>query len=230
MNRYILKFLVIVLFFVSASSIQAASAEKKQYDESGRLIQVTYNNSSNGKCAKKLYYEGDCKKPAKIVYKDLSGMESKRSKEVRYKYSGDLVSSIHFYTYKDDRRIHEGQIEYSYEDGRISQAKYYKRLKPSKKIFMFALQHYAYSGKALKNRRFIQFEINPETLNTMQSGQHVIYYKENHIESMRSSIMDSKSKKIIEKREKDISIINSRIKEIEKSCLTKASGNGFIKF
>jgi hypothetical protein len=92
---------------------------------------------------------------------------------------------------------------------------------------MFALQQHLYTENELTTRRFVQYEINPETLKPMQSSQHVFLYRDNIPESMKSWILEETSQKIIENNEKDVKIIEKIIEDIEKKCIHRSSGSTF---
>ena len=92
---------------------------------------------------------------------------------------------------------------------------------------MCYLQQNLYSENNLTTGRFVQFEINPDTLKPMQSSQHVFFYKDSVPESMKAWILEESSQKIIENTEKDVTIIEKIIEDIEKKCIYRSSGNTF---
>ncbi len=219
-----------ILLFILAASSQLFSAEiKKEYDSSSRLYKINHFNENQLIEAEEYAYADESDKPAKILFKKRQGNSLIPYKELKYSYESSNVSSIEFYSIEEGERIDQGKITFTYEEGKLTFIKYFIRLKPSDKLFMFALQQHLYMETNLITRRFVQYEINPESLKPMQSSQHVFFYKDNTPESMKAWILEEDTQKIIENCEKDLTIIEKIIEDIEKKCIYRSSGNTFTR-
>lgn len=220
----------IILLFILANSVQLFSSEaKEEYDSSSRLYKINHFNESQLIESEEYIYTDESDKPVKILYKKKQGNFLVPYKELKYSYNGSNISSIEFYTIQEGQRVVEGEITFTYEEERLTFIKYFIRLKPSGKLFMFALQQHLYSENSLLTRRFVQYEINPDSLKPMQSSQHLFFYKDNIPESMKAWILEENTQKIIENYEKDLTIIEKIIEDIEKKCIYRSSGNTFTR-
>lgn len=220
----------IILFFILANSVQLFSHEaKKEFDSSGRLYKVNHYNESQLIESEEYIYTDESDLLGRILYKKKQGNSLVPYKELKYSYNGTAVSAIEFYTIQGNQRVDEGKITFTFEEGRLTFTKYFIRLKPSGKLFMFALQQHLYSENSIATRRFVQYEINPDSLKPMQSSQHLFFYKDNIPESMKAWILEENTQKIIENSEKDLTIIEKIIEDIEKKCIYRSSGNTFTR-
>lgn len=219
-----------ILLFILTVSVQLFSSEtKEEYDSSSRLYKINHFNESQLIESEEYIYTDKSDKPVKILYKKKKGNSLVPYKELKYSYNGSNISSIEFYSIEDGIRIDQGRITFTYEEERLAFIKYFIRLKPSDKLFMFALQQHLYLETNLITRRFVQYEINPDSLKPMQSSQHVFFYKDNIPESMKAWILEENTQKIIENCEKDLTIIEKIIEDIEKKCIYRSSGNTFTR-
>jgi len=224
-----LKRFIIILFIIFTQFYNLySSTQKKEFDSAGRLIQINHYVENMLTEIEEYVYSSSNINPDKIIYKEKRGNLFIPFKELEYTYASGTISSIEFIRLTNGSRTEEGKITFTYDsEGRLSLTKYFIRLKPSGKLFMFALQQQLYSENELTTRRFVQYEINPETLKPMQSSQHVFLYRDNIPESMRSWILEETSQKIIENNEKDVKIIEKIIEDIEKKCIHRSSGSIF---
>lgn len=219
-----------ILLFMFVASSQLFSAEiKKEYDSSSRLYKINHFNENQLIESEEYTYANGSDKPAKVLFKKRQGSSLIPYKELKYSYDSSNVSSIEFYSIEEGERIDQGKITFTYEEDKLVFIKYFIRLKPSDKLFMFALQQHLYMETNLITRRFVQYEINPESLKPMQSSQHVFFYKDNIPESMKAWILEEDTQKIIENCEKDLTIIEKIIEDIEKKCIYRSSGNTFTR-
>ncbi len=223
-----LKRFIILFILITHSSLIYSSTQKKEFDSAGRLVQINHYVENKLTEIEEYVYSSSDEKPDKIIYKEKQGNLFIPYKELKYTYTSGTISSIEFIRLTDSIRSEEGEITFTYDsEGRLSLTKYFIRLKPSGKPFMFALQQHLYTENELTTRRFVQYEINPETLKPMQSSQHVFLYRDNIPESMKSWILEETSQKIIENNEKDVKIIEKIIEDIEKKCIHRSSGSTF---
>jgi len=222
------RFIIICFIIFTQSYTLYSSTQKKEFDPTGRLIQISHYVENKLTEIEEYVYKSSDEKPVKIIHKEKQGNLFIPYKELEYTYSNNTLSSIEFIRLTNSSRTEEGKITFTYDsEGRLSLTKYFIRLKPSGKPFMFALQQHLYTDNELTTRRFVQYEINPETLKPMQSSQHVFLYRDNIPESMRSWILEESSQKIIENNEKDVKIIEKIIEDIEKKCIHRSSGSTF---
>ena len=222
------RFLIICFIIFTQSYLLYSSTQKKEFDSSGRITQINHYEESKLTEIEEYIYSSTAEKPDKIIYKEKQGNLFMPYKELEYSFINNRISSIEFIRLANGTRIKEGKITFTYnQEGRPDLTKYFIILKPSGKPFMFALQQHIYSEGELTTRRFVQYEINPETLKPMQSSQHVFLYRDNMPDSMKSWILEETSQKIIENNEKDIKIIEKIIEDIEKKCINRSSGSTF---
>lgn len=224
-----LKRFTILLFILTVSVPLFSSEAKKEYDSSSRLYKINHFNENQLIESEEYIYTDESDKPVKILFKKKLGNSLVPYKELKYSYDSSNVSLIEFYSIEEGERIDQGKITFTYEEGQLTFIKYFIRLKPSDKFFMFALQQHLYMETNLITRRFVQYEINPESLKPMQSSQHVFFYKDNMPESMKAWILEEDTQKIIENCEKDLTIIEKIIEDIEKKCISRSSGNTFTR-
>lgn len=223
-----LKRFIIFFFILTQSYMLYSSTEQKEFDQDGRLIKISHYEDNKLTEVEEYIYSSTQENPDKIIYKERQGNIFVPYKKLNYSYLNNRVSSIEFIRLTNGTRIEEGKITFTYDsEGRLNLTKYFVILKPSGKPFMFALQQHIYSEGDLTTRRFVQYEINPETLKPMQSSQHVFLYRDNMPDSMKSWILEETSQKIIENSEKDIKIIEKIIEDIEKKCINRSSGSTF---
>ena len=222
-----LKRFIILAVILFSSSLVFSNEIKKEEDSSGRIVKISHYMNNQLIETEEYHYEDESDRPDRIIYKQRQGVGFTPYKELKYEYAADKTASIEFITFNDDRRIEEGKITFTYKEEKLIFTRYFIHLKPSGKLFMFALQQHLYSENNLTTRRFVQFEINPDTLKPMQSSQHVFFYKDSVPESMKAWILEESSQKIIENTEKDVTIIEKIIEDIEKKCIYRSSGNTF---
>jgi hypothetical protein len=222
-----LKRFIILSVILFSSSLVFSNEIKKETDSSGRIVKVSHYMDNQLIKIEEYLYADASDRPIRIIYKQRQGAGLTLYKELQYEYAGDNTASIEFFSFNDNQRIEEGKITFTYKEGKLILTKYFIHLKPSGKLFMFALQQHLYSENNLTTRRFVQYEINPDTLKPMQSSQHVFFYKDSAPESMKAWILEESSQKIIETTEKDVTIIEKIIEDIEKKCIYRSSGNTF---
>lgn len=222
-----LKRFIILAVILFNSSLIFSNEIKKEEDSSGRLSKVSHYKNSQLVETEEYYYTDTSDRPEKIIYRHRDGVGFTPYKELKYEYTADKIASVEFASFSEDQRIEEGKITFTYKDGKLVFTRYFIRLKPSGRLFMFALQQHLYSDDNLTTRRFVQYEINPDSLKPMQSSQHVFFYKDSVPESMKAWILEESSQKIIENTEKDVTIIEKIIEDIEKKCIYRSSGNTF---
>jgi len=217
----------VILLLLSCSGLQQKKPESKNFDKMGRLIRVNYYEGKMVRCTENLYYIGKSRKPHKIMYKCRKGKILAPFSEIKYSFINDTVTRKTFFKYTKNTKNIEGHISYTYENDRVKEVRYYTMLKPGNKSFMFALQQFSYSDANLKQRRFIHYQINPDTLKPMQNCQYVINYNDGKIESMKTWILDEKSKKVIEKNNNSIILITKIMKDLDYNYTKESSGDGF---
>jgi hypothetical protein len=218
----------IILAVILLNSIPIFANEiKKEEDSTGRVVKISHYKDNQLIETEEYIYTDASDKPDRIIYRQKQGIDFTPYKELQYEYIDNKTASIGFARFINDKKIEEGKITFTYKEGKLTFTRYFIRLKPSGRLFMFALQQHLYSEDSLTTRRFVQYEINPDTLKPMQSSQHVFFYKDSVPESMKAWILEESSQKIIENTEKDVTIIEKIIEDIEKKCIYRSSGNTF---
>ncbi len=220
--------ILLLLMVISCSSMNTRESGNKIYDSKGRLIRVNYYDRDRVKYTENLHYRGADKRPYRIVYKKRKAGTMVPMRETVYSFMEGKVGEKTFYRYLGNRKRKVGFISYKYIDGNRRETRYYKISIKTGKSFMFALQQYSPGAdNDKKTRRFIRFAINPGSGKPMQTHQSVIYYKNNEIKSMKTWILDMKTKKMVEKNEKSIILINKIINALNYRNEREARGKGF---
>ncbi len=219
-------FSLAVLLF-ACSTPQKTDPQTKVYDKMERVIRVNYFSGSSLKYTENLSYRGKNKKPFRIIYKENTANGLVPVREIQYAFSGENIRQKSFYKYNGNRKEKEGTISYVYTGDVLQEIRYFTILRPTKKSFMFALQQFSYSDDVIDKRRFIHFEINPDNLKPMQNCQYVILYKNGKIDCMKTWILDSETKKVVEKNNKSITLITKIIKDLDYNYTKKSSGQEF---
>ncbi len=222
-----IKKLIIISILLVANCTGLKEIHKK--DNLGRVISVLYFDGNELDRMEEITYYGNSHNPSKIVYKKKVGMDYIPLKEEVYKFNDNNLVRLSFYIYKNFSKIKTGMIKYYYAKNKPSRIEYYSYIKSMKKMFIFGLDQYKYRRGKIYNRRIIEYEFNPENKKPMQIGHYVIYYNKGKIISMKLSIMDKKSKKIIEKKVKNIDLVNGKVEDIEEYFIRKSRGKEFLQ-
>lgn len=206
----------------------AGSREVQRRDNLGRVVRISYYEGSSIQRMEDISYYGTSHNPKKIFYMKKVGLNLVPVREESYIFKGKKLSKLSFYSYKDKKKIKVGIIKYYYAGNHPFRIEYYSYLRNYKKYFIFGLDQYSYRGRILHQRRIIEYELNRKTDKSMQIGQYVVHYKKGKIHYMQSWIMDKKSKKIVEKTEKNAELIDNKIAFIEQFYNNRARNSKYI--
>ena len=151
-------------------------------------------------------------------------------KEESYLFENNNLIKLSFYIYRDNKKINTGMIIYSYyKNNRLKRIEYYSFEESVNQMYIFGLDQYTYKDDRLISRRIIEYELNRENQQPMQIGHYVISFKDEQIDSMKLSIMDKVSKKIIENNFPDGDLVYTKIENLENSYIRKSRGKEFLK-
>jgi hypothetical protein len=216
-----------LLVFFNCSSMKIRVFEKK--DNLDRVSRVFYYKENIISKSEEIKYYGNSHNPSRIIYKIRSGNRLVPYKEEEYYFVANNLVKLSFFIYKNEKRLNTGMIKYYYKNNMQVRIEYYSLDKSLNKIIIFGLDQYEYSEGKLSTRRIIEYEVNPGTGKPMQIGHFYLKYKSGKIESMKLSILDRKSKKIIEKLINDSELVYDKIDDIEKYYIRRSRGKDFFK-
>lgn len=223
--KTLILFSLLVIF--NCSSMKIRVFEKK--DNLDRVSRVFYYEGNIISKSEEIKYYGNSHNPSRIIYKIRSGNRLIPYKEEEYYFTANNLVKLSFFVIKNGKRLNTGMIKYYYKNNKQIRVEYYEREKSLNKIIIFGLDQYEYSDGRLNGRRIIEYEVNPGTGKPMQIGHFYIRYKSGKMASMKLSILDRKSKKIIEKIINDSVLVHDKIDDIEKYYIRRSRGKDFLK-
>ncbi len=227
MNFLKLTILFSLFVFVNCSGMKIRVFEKK--DNLDRVSSVFYYKGNLISKSEEIKYYGNSHNPSRIIYKIRSGNRLVPYKEEEYSFEANNLVKLSFFIFKNEKRLNTGMIKYYYTNNKQIRIEYYEREKSLNKIIIFGLDQYEYSDGKLNTRRIIEYEVNPGTGKPMQIGHFYLRYRNGKIDSMKLSILDRKSKKIIEKIINDSELVHDKIDDIEKYYIRRSRGKDFLK-
>ncbi len=187
-----------------------------------------YNGNTLNRIEEMKYY-GNSHNPSQVIYKKRAGMDMVPYKEEQFEFQNNNLSKLSFFIFRDSKKINTGMIKYLYSDNKHNIIEYHSLNEGLNKMFIFGLDQYIYRDDTLITRRLIEYDINPENNQPMQIGHFVISYRDEKIESMKLTIMDKDTKKIIEKYVKESDLVLKKIEDIEDYYIQRSKGKEFIK-
>jgi len=226
MSSRIILFLFIIFFSFSCTSIRKI----EKHDNLGRVSQVLYLSGNDINRIEELEYYGNSHNPKRIVYMRKNNKNNSYSpyKEEVYRFIDNNLSELSFFVYIGEKRITTGMLRYFYKNNFLTRTEFYSFNEKLKKMLILGLDQYIYNKKQLVKRRLIEYEYNLTTGKSMQVGQYLIVFENKMIKNMKYSIMDKKSKKIIEKRESNSEKVLKTIENIEEYYNKMSRGRQFI--
>ncbi len=226
--RYHKSVILLTLFlYLGCSGLDIKVFEKK--DNLDRVSRVFYYEGNILSKSEEITYYGNSHNPSRILYKIRSGNSFVPYKEEEYYFVENNLVKLSFFIYKNGKRINTGMIKYFYENNKQTRIEYYSHDESLRKIIIFGLDQYEYRNGKLSTRRIIEYEVNPGTGRPMQIGHFYLKYTNGKIDSMKLSILDKKSKKIIEKIINDTELVYDKIDDIEKYYIRRSRGKDFLK-
>jgi hypothetical protein len=222
------KIYILCAVFFLASCTGMREIERK--DIFGRVSAIAVYNGSKIEKISEIAYSDNSFNPASIIYKkDIKGLLIPY-KEEEYIYQYNNLKSIVFYIYNNNKRIKTGWIDYNYNNNNLKNIGYYILDEKIGILFMFAFDSYEYDDNyKLTSRRYIEYDYQPEKKEITQTAQYVFFYNNGNAVEMRTWILEKKSNKIIEKKEKNLELVNNTVRNIEETCNIKVRGKDFIK-
>jgi hypothetical protein len=201
----------------------------EQKDNLDRVSRVFYYEGNIISKSEEIRYYGNSHNPSRIIYKIRKGNRLVPYKEEEYYFTANNLVKLSFFILKNGKRTNTGMIKYYYKNSKQTRIEYYSLDKLLNKIIIFGLDQYDYSEGNLSTRRIIEYEVNPGTGKPMQIGHFYLRYKNGKIDSMKLSILDRKSKKIIEKIITNSELVDDKIDDIEKYYIRRSRGKDFLK-
>jgi hypothetical protein len=224
MSSRIILVLFLVLYSFSCTSIRKI----EKHDNLGRVSQVIYLAGNNVDRIEELEYYGNSHNPKRIVYMKKVENNYHPYKEEVYRFIDNNLSELSFFIYIGEKRITTGMLRYYYNRNFLKRTEFYSFNEKLKKMIILGLDQYIYNKKQLIKRRLIEYEYNLSTGKSMQVGQYLVVFENKIVKSMKYSIMDKKSKKIIEKRESNSEKVLKTIESIEEYYNKMSRGRQFI--
>lgn len=226
MHKYSLILIICYLLLLNCAGFR----EIERKDPLGRVIHVAYYDGATLIRDEELKYYGNSHNPSQIIYKKKSGLDMAPYKEESYQFENNNLLKLSFYIYKDNKKINTGMIVYSYyRNNKLKRIEYYSFEESMNQMYIFGLDQYTYKDDRLVSRRIIEYELNRENQQPMQIGHYVISFKDEQIDSMKLSIMDKVSKKIIENNFPDGDLVYKKIENLEDTYIRKSRGKEFLK-
>ncbi|MCP4130294.1 MAG: hypothetical protein GY754_04875 [bacterium] len=224
---------ITIAIFVFAVLSCTGFREIERKDNLGRVTAIMYYNGNSLERVEEIEYYGNSHNPSAIIYKKEEGRKLSQYKSERYIFKGNNLVELSFFIYRNNGKIKTGMIKYYYyPNNNFKRIEYFSSsdllTESEDKMFIFGLDQYTYKSRQLISRRIIEYEFNPQTKKSMQIGQYVVYYNNGSIASMKSWILDRKSKKVVEKNEKNILFVSTKIKHIEEFYITRSRGKDFL--
>lgn len=227
MHKFSFLFATLCILISSCSAFH----ELERKDNLGRVTHVSYFSGTDLIREEDIKYYGNSHNPAHIIYRKKIGTDMTPFKEEVYTFEQNNLTKLSFSVFRDTKKINTGMIIYLYhQNNRMKRIEYYSFEETLSLMYIFGLDQYNYSDKGhLISRRIIEYELNRQTQQPMQIGHYVISYKNEQIESMKMSIMDKESKKIIENNIPDGDQVYKKIETLEDAYIRKSRGREFLK-
>jgi hypothetical protein len=227
MNPSNIKYILFaVLFSISCTGMR----EVERKDIFGRVSAIVVYDGAKIEKISEIAYSDNSFNPASIIYKKDSKGLLIPYKEEEYIYQYNNLKAIYFYIYINNIKTKTGWIDYNYNSNDLRDIGYYILDEKTGILYMFAFDSYEYNENyKLTSRRFIEYEFQSEKNETTQTAQYVFIYDNGNVVEMKTWILDKKSNKIIEKKEKNLELVNIKIRSIEETCNLKVRGRDLIK-